>query len=103
MWSLTFYVHRCCVDRREYQKDKTSWDKNPPNNVQTFLKGDRQGFRTTFINTVFDAHFVPSVLLWSESWRARLIERVRNALMARKKAVPDSCGGRTLIPVAEFE
>ncbi|KAI8336964.1 Inosine/uridine-preferring nucleoside hydrolase domain-containing protein [Chlamydoabsidia padenii] len=51
----------CCVDRREYQKDKTPWSTRP-NNVQTFLKGNRHGFRTTILNTLFNRRQKPKTL-----------------------------------------
>ncbi|KAI8086331.1 Inosine/uridine-preferring nucleoside hydrolase domain-containing protein [Halteromyces radiatus] len=42
----------CCVDRRDYQKDKKPWD-GIANNVQTFFAGDASRFRTVMLNTIF--------------------------------------------------
>ncbi|KAI8343109.1 Inosine/uridine-preferring nucleoside hydrolase domain-containing protein [Chlamydoabsidia padenii] len=44
----------CCVDRRDYQKDKKPWD-GEANNVQTFLAGRGSRFRDIMLNTIFNA------------------------------------------------
>ncbi|CAO3597435.1 unnamed protein product [Absidia cylindrospora] len=44
----------CCVDRRDYQKDKSPWDTTA-NNVQTFLAGKGGRFRDIILNTIFNA------------------------------------------------